>query len=238
MRGGPGCRHAGDMTDPYPVQLEGELDETTSRWLWIIKWLLLIPQIVVLVVLYLGLIFSWIFTFFAILITGRYPRGLFEYNVGVLRWGWRVSFYGFGVFGTDKYPPFSLEDKPDYPARLDVAFPENLNRWLVLVKWFLAIPHLIVVGILVGGSSSATEQNGWSSNGSIGLITILALVAVVVLAFNARYPREIFDLLLGLHRWIFRVYAYMLLMTDTYPPFRLDTGGGEPATVPTPQVTD
>jgi len=119
-----------------------------------------------------------------------------------------------------------------------VAYPENLNRWLVLVKWFLAIPHLIVVGILVGGSSSATEQNGWSSNGSIGLITILALVAVVVLAFNARYPREIFDLLLGLHRWIFRVYAYMLLMTDTYPPFRLDTGGGEPVTVPTPQVTD
>ena len=226
------------MTDPYPVQLEGELDETTSRWLWIIKWFLLIPQIVVLVVLYLGLVFSWIFTFFAILITGRYPRGLFDYNVGVLRWGWRVSFYGFGVFGTDKYPPFSLEDKPDYPARLHVAYPENLNRWLVLVKWFLAIPHLIVVGILVGGSSSATEQNGWSSNGSIGLITILALVAVVVLAFNARYPREIFDLLLGLHRWIFRVYAYMLLMTDTYPPFRLDTGGGEPATAPTPQVTD
>ena len=88
------------MTDAYPLQLEGTLDETTSRWLWIIKWLLLIPQIVVLVVLYLGLVFSWIFTFFAILITGRYPRGLFDYNVGVLRWGWRVSFYGFGVFGT------------------------------------------------------------------------------------------------------------------------------------------
>lgn len=226
------------MTDAYPLQLEGTLDETTSRWLWIIKWLLLIPQIVVLVVLYLGLVFSWIFTFFAILITGRYPRGLFDYNVGVLRWGWRVSFYGLGVFGTDKYPPFSLEDKPDYPARLDVAYPENLNRWLVLVKWFLAIPHLIVVGIVVGGSSSATQQNGWSSNGSIGLITVLALVAVVVLAFNARYPRDIFVLLMGLHRWIFRVYAYMLLMTDTYPPFRLDTGGSEPVTVLTPPVTD
>ena len=108
----------------------------------------------------------------------------------------------------------------------------------MLVKWFLAIPHLIVVGILVGGSSGATQQNGWSSNGSIGLITVLALVAVVVLAFNARYPRDIFALLMGLHRWIFRVYAYMLLMTDTYPPFRLDTGGSEPVTVLTPPVTD
>ena len=120
------------------------------------------------------------------------------------------------------------------PARLDVAYPEHLNRWLVLVKWFLAIPHLIVVGILVGGSSTASntaQQNGWSSDGStIGLISILALVAVVVLAFNAKYPRDIFDLLMGLQRWVFRVYAYMMLMTDEYPPFRLDRGGDEPTT--------
>ena len=184
-------------------------------------------------VLGVGLVLSWIATFFAILITGRYPRGLFDYNVGVLRWSWRVTFYGLGLFATDRYPPFTLQDKADYPAHLDVAYPENLNRWLVLVKWFLAIPHLIVVGILAGGSSAATAQrNGWSSGSAIGLITILALVAVVVLAFNGNYPRQVFNLLMGLHRWVFRVYAYMMLMTDEYPPFRLDSGGNDPASAP------
>ena len=178
-------------------------------------------------------VFTWIGAFFGILFTGRYPRGLFDYNVGVLRWSWRVTFYGLGLFATDRYPPFTLQDKADYPAHLDVAYPENLNRWLVLVKWFLAIPHLIVVGILAGGSSAATAQrNEWSSGSAIGLITILALVAVVVLAFNGNYPRQVFNLLMGLHRWVFRVYAYMMLMTDEYPPFRLDSGGNDPASAP------
>jgi hypothetical protein len=230
------------MSHAYPVRLEGNLDPTTSRWLWIIKWLLLIPQILVLLILAIGLFFSWIATFFAILITGRYPRALFDYNVGVMRWGWRVSFYSLGAFATDQYPPYTLQDKADYPAHLDVAYPTNLNRWLVLVKWFLAIPHLIVVGILVGGSSSAwTQQKGWSNNGyTIGLTTILALVAVVILAFNSKYPRDVFDLLMGLHRWVYRVEAYMMLMTDEYPPFRLDSGGNDPATVaapPSPPMT-
>jgi len=221
------------MSNAYPLRLEGTFDQATSRWLWIIKWLLIIPQVIVLFVLGVGLVLSWIATFFAILITGRYPRGLFDYNVGVLRWSWRVTFYGLGLFATDRYPPFTLQDKADYPAHLDVAYPENLNRWLVLVKWFLAIPHLIVVGILAGGSSAATAQrNGWSSGSAIGLITILALVAVVVLAFNGNYPRQVFNLLMGLHRWVFRVYAYMMLMTDEYPPFRLDSGGNDPASAP------
>ena len=227
------------MSNAYPLRLDGNLDLTTSRWLWIIKWLLIIPQIFVLALLALISVITWIGAFFGILFTGRYPRGLFDYNVGVLRWGWRVSFYSLGAFATDKYPPFTLQDKADYPARLDVAYPENLNRWLVLVKLFLAIPHLIVVGILVGGASAASnasnQQDGWStSDSTIGLISVLALVAVVVLAFNARYPRDIFDLLMGLHRWVFRVYAYMMLMTDEYPPFRLDSGGQDPATAPSP----
>lgn len=225
------------MSNAYPLRLDGHLDLTTSRWLWIIKWLGIIPQILVLALLALVSVFAWIGAFFAILFTCRYPRGLFDFNVGVLRWAWRVSFYSFGAFATDEYPPFTLKDKADYPARLDVVYPENLNRWLVLVKWFLAIPHLIVVGILVGGTSAASnasnQQDGLStSTGTIGLISILALVAVVVLAFNAKYPRDIFDLLMGLQRWVFRVYAYMMLMTDEYPPFRLDSGGRDPATAP------
>ncbi|HEY5248316.1 MAG TPA: DUF4389 domain-containing protein [Dermatophilaceae bacterium] len=220
------------MSHAYPVRLGGSLDPTTSRWLWIIKVLLIIPHVLLLLVLGVGVFFAWIGAFFAILFTASYPRPLFDFSVGVLRWCWRLSFYAFGVFGTDRYPPFSLDENPGYPAHLDVAYPEHLNRWLVLVKWFLAIPHLIIVGILLGSSTNAANQhNSWSSNGNIGLLSILALVAVVIFAFSGRYPQGLFDLLMGLHRWVFRVWAYLLLMTDEYPPFRLDSGGDDPATV-------
>lgn len=100
-----------------------------------------------------------------------------------------------------------------------MAYPEHLNRWLVLVEWLLAVPHLIIVGLLVGGSSAAsTQQNEWAYRSSGGPITLLALVAVVMLAFSGNYPRSLFDLLMGLNRWVCRVWAYMILMTDEYPP--------------------
>jgi hypothetical protein len=221
------------VSHAYPLRLEGNLDRTTSRWLWLFKWLLVVPHIVVLALLGVGLVFAWIGAFFAILFAGRYPRGLFAYNVGVLRWGWRVSFYFSGAFATDRYPPFSLEDTVDYPARLDVAYPEHLNRGLMLVKWLLAVPHLIIVGLLVGGSSGASwQQNQWAFRSSGGLIAILAFVAAVILTFSGNYPRGLFDLLMGLNRWVYRVYAYVMLMTDEYPRFRLDSGVDDPATAP------
>ena len=88
--------------------------------------------------------------FFAILFTGRYPRGIFDFNAGVLRWTWRVGFYSYWALGTDRYPPFTLRSVPDYPADLEIAYSERLSHWLPLVKWLLAIPHLILVGIFVG----------------------------------------------------------------------------------------
>ena len=135
--------------------------------------------------------------------------------------------------GTDRYPPFTLGEAPDYPATLDVAYPEHLSRGLVLVKWWLlALPHYLVLGFFLGGGSYAAYQAadgcGWSV-GSGGLIGLLALIAGVVLLFTGRYPRGVFDLLLGLHRWVLRVAAYAALMTDAYPPFRLDLGGADPA---------
>ena len=193
-------------SDGYPVHVRGRLD-SPSRALWLIKWLLVIPHLIALFFLGIASYVATVLAFFAILFTKRYPRGLFNFNVGVLRWSWRVAFYSFGAGATDKYPPFSLQPDDDYPADLSVEYPEDLSRWLPLVKWLLLIPHGIVLGVLTD----------WLTPG-------LALLAVVALLFTGRYPAGIFDFVLGMNRWNLRVSAYGGLMTDKYPPFRLDQG--------------
>jgi hypothetical protein len=220
---------------PFPLSLSGELDPNVSRWQWLVKWLLAIPHFVVLVFLWIAFALSTVGAGFAILFTGRYPRGIFDFNVGVLRWSWRVSFYTYSALGTDRYPPFTLADDPAYPARLEVEYPERLSRGLVLVKWWLlAIPHYLIVAIFTGGAWSAWSDGGggflYATAG--GLIGVLVLFAGLSLLFAGRYPRALYDFVLGLNRWVFRVVAYAGLMTDTYPPFRLDSGGAEPPARP------
>jgi hypothetical protein len=222
-------------TNAFPLRVTGELDPSVSRWRWLFKWLLAIPHFLVLVVLWIGFVLSTVVAGFAILFTGRYPRRIFDYNVGVLRWSWRVGFYTYSALGTDKYPPFTLADDATYPARLEVDYPERLSRGLVLVKWWLlAIPHYLIVAIFTGGAWSAWSGDGdgvlYATAG--GLIGILVLFAGLALLFRNRYPRSLYDFVLGLNRWVFRVIAYAGLMTDAYPPFRLDTGSTEPAAAP------
>ena len=196
----------------YPVSVDGELDADVGRWLWLIKWLLVIPHVIILIFLWIGFIILTVVAFFAILINGKYPRGIFDFNVGVLRWSWRVGFYGYNALATDRYPPFSLSTR-DYPANLEIAYPERLSRGLVLVKWWLlAIPHYIVVGFIQGGVGQ------WPG----GLTSALAVFGAVGNLFNRTYPPDIFRLVLGLNRWTIRVLAYAALMTDEYPPFRLE----------------
>ena len=196
---------------PYPLSFNGELTEPLSRWLWLVKWFLLIPHYIVLCFLWLAFAGAWIIALFAILFTGRYPRGLFEFNVGVLRWTWRVGFYSYQALGTDKYPPFTLK-AGDYPADLEVAYPEKLSRGLVLVKWWLlAIPQYMVISSFQGGLG---PRYG-------GLISLLAIFAAVAVLFTRKYPKDIFDFVFSMNRWSYRVLAYFALMTDRYPPFRL-----------------
>jgi len=204
-----------------PVRLTADLDPLLSRWLWLVKWLLAIPHYVVLLFLWVAFVGVSVAAFFAIAFTGRYPRALFDFNTGVLRWSWRVAYYAYGALGTDRYPPFTLADVPDYPAHFDVSYPEELSRGLVLVKWWLlAVPHYVVLGFLLGG-----VRVPWAEGGLIGVLTLFAGVA---LAFTGHYPRGIFDLVMGLNRWVMRTAAYAALLTDVYPPFRLDQGGHEP----------
>jgi Domain of unknown function (DUF4389) len=222
--------HAAPST--YPLRIDAELDGHLSRWLWLVKWILAIPHFIVLAVLWIAFVALTVVAFVAILFTGRYPRGIFEFNVGVLRWSWRVAFYSYNGLGTDRYPPFSLGEVPDYPARLSVQYPEALSRGLVLVKWWLlALPQYLIVGVFAGGAwagvNAAGHHTGWTSGG--GLIGLLVCIAGIVLLFTGRYPRAIFDFVMGMNRWVYRVAAYATLMTDSYPPFRLDMGGPEPA---------
>jgi hypothetical protein len=197
----------------YPVTLRGELTIPPARGWWLLKWLLAIPHYICLIGLWIAFVVVGIIAFFAILFTAKYPKDLFNFNAGVLRWTWRVGFYSYQALGTDKYPPFSLEADPDYPADLDIPYPEKLSRGLIWVKWWLlAFPHYVIISIFQGG-------NGGRSGG--GLTTILAIFAAVALLFTGKYPPDIFKLVVGMNRWAYRVAAYVSLMTDKYPPFRL-----------------
>lgn len=210
----------------HPVQVTARLDPALSRWQWLVKWFLAIPHFVVLAFLWPVFLVLTVVAGVAVLATGTYPRALFDINVGILRWSWRVSSYATsGGIGTDLYPPFTLGPAPGYPATLDVAYPQRLSRGLVLVKWWLlALPHYLILGLLVTG------WWGWTSGGNVdqvagGLRGLLVLIAGLVLLITGSYPRDLFDLIIGFNPWIYRVVAYAALMTDEYPPFRLDQGG-------------
>lgn len=228
----PGPSHpAPPGSGAYPLRIDAQPPPSdVSRWMWLVKWVLLIPHVVVLLFLWFAYAVLWLVVLVAVVVTGRYPRGIFDFQVGVLRWSWRVGFYGYNALATDQYPPFTLAEVPEYPTRLTVAYPERLNRGLALVKWWLlAIPHYLVVALLNGPQVRWEDDDGTAHYQSqIGLIGILVLVAAVILLFTNRYPRGLFDLVMGLNRWANRVTVYVSLMTDTYPPFRLDMGPTEP----------
>ncbi|KUL51381.1 hypothetical protein ADL22_06165 [Streptomyces sp. NRRL F-4489] len=210
-----------------PVRVEAELDEPLSRWLWAIKWLLLVPHHVLLSALTIGFLIATALAFPVVLCTGRYPRPLFFLTTGALRWAWRVAFYSYGALATDRYPPFSLGAVPDYPARLFIDRPERLPRGLLLpVSRLRALPQLALLLVFV----LAFRLVWWLG----GLSAFLALLIVVVLAFTSpaaallrtgRYPRRQFGPLVAFNRWLLQVVAYTFFLTDACPPPHPQGGG-------------
>ena len=188
----------------YPVELAGEYQERVNRVLWLIKWILIIPHGIVLWFLYIPTILTIPLSWLIIIIMGRYPEFLWGYHSGLLRWTWRVNFYSYGAGATDRYPPFSFQSRDDYPADFNIEYPETLSRLSTLFRWLLVIPHWIIIYFL----------------GAIA--DILVFFALVIVLFSGRYPESLFDIIMGMNRWVYRVNAYGWLLVDEYPPFSFD----------------
>ncbi len=184
----------------YPLHFDVPYPERLSRGLIFVKWLLAFPHYIILwalgtlqgVVIFIA--------FFAILFTKQFPRGLFDVYVNAARWA--ANVYAYTGLLRDEYPPFTWE-AGTYPVTYEVDYPLELSRWMILVKWLLVVPHAIVLGVL-----------------SIALVVVLVIAWFAIL-FTARFPRGMFDFVVGYTRWTYRVGAYTALLSDEYPPFSL-----------------
>ncbi len=193
----------------YPVSLTVEYPDRLSRGWLLLKvlfgyWYVYIPHGICLWIYEIGVGIVTFIAFWAILFTGKYPRGMFDFVAGYWRWSIRVSAYMSLL--RDEYPPFSGEPEVGYPVALTVDYPDRLSRgWLLLKVFFgwlyVGIPHGIMLAIYGIG---------------VAIITFIAFWAIL---FTGKYPEGMFDFVAGFWRWITRVNAYMGLLRDEYPPF-------------------
>ena len=194
------------------LQLDVQYPERSSRLLIFVKMLLAIPHLAALYAIGALAGFVTLIAWFAILFTGRYPRGMWDFAVGFFRWSANVQAYILLL--RDEYPPFSM-DEGRYPVRLTLAYPEHLSRAKIFFKWLLIIPNFVVLYLVMLGAMAAT------------------VAAWFVILFTGRYPRGMFDFVVGAMRWMMRVNVYLYLLTDHYPPFTIQPFPNE-APVPLP----
>src|SRR5436190_16933372 len=181
----------------YPLHADMERQAEYSRFMPLIKWLILIPHYIALVFLGIGALVVIFISFFAVLFTRRYPRGMFNYVVGVHRWAWRVQAYLYLM--VDRYPPFTLDEDPGYPATFTIDHPEEVDRWRPLVQWLLIIPYAIV-GYILGY-----------------LAGVVAFLAFFTILFTKRFPEGMFGAALISLRWVAKANAYEYWLTTQYP---------------------
>ncbi len=180
----------------YDVQYPPQLNRVTT----LLRIFMLIPHIIVLAVLGIAMEIVTLIAWFAILITGSYPRGMWDFSLSVARYAARVSTYGFLV--RDEFPPFGGGD--EYPIQYELAYPEHMSRLTTFFRIILFIPHYIVIGLL---------------NVALEVVTFIAWWAIL---FTGRYPQGMFSFAVGVMRWQQRAGAYLLLLTDAYPPFSME----------------
>jgi hypothetical protein len=186
----------------YPVAFDVEYPERLSHWKVLVKWLFAIPQFIIVYLLQAVNSVLILIGFFAVLFTKKWPRGLFDFSLMIQRWTFNTYAYALTLM-RDEYPPFSGEPG-EYPLTLEVEYREDLSRWMIFVKWLLAIPHVIVLAFLFIAAY------------------VVVVIAFFAILFTGRYPRGLFDFVLGTARWAVRVNAYAFwFMTDRYPPFSL-----------------
>lgn len=187
--------------DAYPARLEVDYPERLDRITTLLRLILVIPVALLLSLMnYVGNNVVVIPTVVIMLIRRKYPRWWFDFNLEYTRFMGRVNAYG--ALLTDQYP--SLEDEQSVHIEVDYPNTANLNRFLPLVKWLMALPHYIVLALLMVLSL---------------LAEIISWVAILV---TEKYPRPLFNFVVGVQRYSLRVNAYaFLLVTDRYPPFSL-----------------
>jgi Domain of unknown function (DUF4389) len=193
----------------YPARLDLEAPLKVKNWRPLVNWLLAIPHLIVLYGLRALRMALTIIAFFAVLFTRRVPEGIFNVIVMTRRYAWRVTTYALWM--REPYPPFDFtlasQDDGIDPASVSIDYPTELNRWMPLVKWFLAIPHYIVL-IFLG----------------IGVVFVIILSFFIVL-FTGKWPEGFRSFVIGTQRWSLRVGTYVLFLRDEYPPFSFEDGG-------------
>jgi hypothetical protein len=194
------------MSTPYPAQLEFQADRHITRWRPLVQWLLAVPQLLIARALSALRSVLTLISFFTVLFTEKIPRPLFDMIATTYRYEWRAMSYA--LFLHEDYPPFDFapaanDNGVEPHTTLSIIYPEHLARWKPLYKWFLAIPQYFVLIALA----------------------IAAIFAVIggffAVVFTGEYPTGLRDFLVNVYRYGLRVQAYVGLLTDEYPPFRL-----------------
>ena len=192
---------------PYPLQLELRADRHITQWRPLVQWLLAIPHLLIAWALRTLRQVLTLISFFAVLFTTQIPRPLFDAIVMTYRYEWRAMSYAF--FMHEDYPPFDFDlscddDGVEPHTSLCLTYPEYLERWKPLYKWFLAIPQYVVLAALCIAAC-------------VGIV--IGFLAVLV---TGEYPEGIRAFLVSVYRYALRVEAYVGFLTDGYPPFSLD----------------
>jgi hypothetical protein len=204
----------------YPIQYEADFNPEPNRWTTFFRLILAIPWLIVGAFWGLVLAFTHLFAWVAIIVLGRYPQWLYDFNSGVVRFSIRISAWIY--LQTDQWPPFGLSDDPNYPIRVNISpAAERQSRLKALFRWILVLPVALVL-----------------SYGTSYIQMLAGAVAWLTIVFRGYLPQGLHDMMTFVNSFHARVFGYLMFLTDDYPPIGLEKaqGSGTPAQ-PAPVAT-